>query len=233
MTGESIKMTTIMSVTVSVMEVEIVDYTPYWKAARQATELAEPAHDFLHVQRVHQNAMHILKDVVADEEIVRTAAILHELFNYPKNHPDSKHSGDRCAECANEVLVANGFPVEKLEGVLDAIRNHSFSKGVVPSAVEGKILQDADRLDAIGAIGIARCFATCADMKRPFYDTDDILCREREPNDKEFGVDHFYTKLLQIEAGLHTIAAADIARQRTIFMEQFLSKFAAEVTGLA
>ena len=100
-----------------------------------------------------------------------------------------------------------------------------------PETLEAKVLQDADRLDAIGAIGVARCFATCADMKRPFYDPDDPRCEHRAPDDKLWGVDHFYKKLLRLEAGMHTATARSLAAERTRFMREFLDRLADEIAG--
>jgi uncharacterized protein len=208
-----------------------MDYTPYIEAAKRAAS-ADPAHDFLHVQRVYENARLILQIEEADEEVVLTAILLHELFNYPKGHPESSKSGDVCAEKAEAVLREEGFPESKIPDVLDCIRNHSFSKGVTPSTIEGKIVQDADRLDAIGAIGIARCFATCSEMGRPFYEPNDPLSRKRQPDDKEYGIDHFYIKLLRIADGLHTETVRRIASGRTHFMEQFLARMEAEIQGV-
>jgi uncharacterized protein len=206
---------------------------PYREAAQTAA-LDDPAHDFHHVQRVYENGALLLeKEPSADRDVVLTAILLHELFNYPKGHPDSKLSGDVCAEKAKPLLIEHHFPIGKRELVLDCIRNHSFSKGVVPDHMEGKLVQDADRLDSIGAIGIARCFATSAEMGRPFYHPTDPLARHREPNDKEWGVDHFYNKLLKIEERLHTEAGKQVAHERTRFMEGFLMQLEAEIQGRA
>ena len=100
------------------------------------------------------------------------------------------------------VLRAQGWDEASREAVAYAIRVHPFSLGVTPVTLEAKVLQDADRLDAIGAVGVARCFATCADLKRPFYDPDDPLCARRDPDDKRWGIDHFYKKLLRLEEGV-------------------------------
>lgn len=207
-----------------------MDYTPYVKAAKTRVS-GDPAHDFLHVQRVYENGGRILQHEGAREEVVRTAILLHELFNYPKGHPDSHMSGDVCAEHAARVLEEHGFPSEDRENVLDCIRNHSFSKGIVPSTLEGKIVQDADRLDAIGAIGIARCFSSCAEMGRPFYQPEDPFSEGRTPNDKAFGIDHFYVKLLRIADGMHTETARHIALERTKFMRVYLDQLQAELAG--
>src|SRR6185503_2749683 len=103
-----------------------------------------------------------------------------ELFTLPKNHPESARAGDICAERAHELLVCEGAPASLIDAVVSAIRDHAFSKGVLPDAIETRILQDADRLDALGAIGLARMWATCADMKRPFYAADDPFCERRD-----------------------------------------------------
>lgn len=207
-----------------------MDYGPYFAAA-QAHTASDPAHDMLHVQRVFENAQRILCTERANEVVVLTAILLHELFNYPKGHPDSHQSGDVCAAHADQVLRAHAFPEEWREHVLDCIRNHSFSKGVVPSTLEGKVVQDADRLDSIGAVGIARCFATCAEMGRPFYNLTDPFCHNRQANDKEFGIDHFYLKLLKIEERLHTATARSLARERSQFMRQYLQQLEGELAG--
>jgi uncharacterized protein len=155
------------------------------------------------------------------------AALLHELFNHPKGHPESHLSGERCADEAAAVLRAESWP--EIDAISYCIRVHSFSRGIFPETLEAKILQDADRLDAIGAVGIARCFATCADMKRPFYAPEDPFCRAREPDDKEWGLDHFYRKLLKIPDGLHTATARQLAQQKVQFMQLFLDQLAREI----
>jgi uncharacterized protein len=191
---------------------------------------AEPAHDALHVRRVMATARRIAEDEGADVDVVVTAALLHELFNYPKGHPDAARSGEICAEQAAALLAEQGFDSEFVERVGYCIRVHPFSRGIVPETLEAKVLQDADRLDAIGAIGIARCFATSAAMKRPFYATDDPFCREREPDDKMWGIDHFYNKLLRVAEGLHTHTGCAMAEERVRFMRAYLAQLERELS---
>jgi uncharacterized protein len=124
---------------------------------------------------------------------------------------------------------AVGHPASLAELVAAMIRDHAFSKGVVPDTIEGRILQDADRLDAIGAIGIARCFASCAEMGSAFYDTEDPLAQRRPLDDKRFGLDHFEKKLLRLEGGMHTDAAKVLARERTQVMQVFLRAMRHEI----
>lgn len=209
--------------------VEHMTYEVYLEAARAASS-TDPAHDILHVERVVQNARAILFQEGGREEIVLPAVILHELFSYPKGHPDSKRSGDVCALRAREVLESAGFPEKDMPLVLACIRDHSFSKGVVPDSLEGRIVQDADRLDALGAIGIARTFATCAEMGTPFYQAGDPFCEHRTPDDKSYGIDHFYTKLLRLAEDMHTQTARDMARERTDFIHGFLQQWRRELS---
>ena len=190
---------------------------------------AEPAHDALHVERVMASARRIATAEGADVDVCVTAALLHELFNYPKSHPESSRSGDVCAEHAAALLGEHGWDDAFTERVAYCIRVHSFSRGIVPETLEAKVLQDADRLDAIGAIGIARLFATSADMKRPFYDPADPFCRARAPDDKQWGLDHFYRKLLRVGDGLHTETARALAAERLAFMRAYLDQLEREL----
>jgi uncharacterized protein len=189
----------------------------------------DPAHDFQHVLRVAANARSIASAECADASVVIAAALCHELFNYPKDHPDSHRSGEVCAEHARALLLEVSYPREQHDAVCDAIRVHGFSRGIVPDSLDARVLQDADRLDAIGAIGIARCFATCASMRRPFYEANDPFCERREPDDKRWGLDHFYKKLLRIPDVLHTDSARAMARDRERFMEAYLAQLRAEI----
>lgn len=202
--------------------------------ARSRARCNEPAHDFFHVERVVTNALAIARGEALSAEVAAaaaTAALLHELFTLPKNHPDSARAGDRCAAAARELLECEGAGASLIAPVHAAIRDHSFSKGVLPEATESRILQDADRLDAIGAIGLARMWATCADMKRPFYAPEDPFCSTREPDDKLWGLDHVYKKLLKIPERLHTDTARAIAEQRVTFLRAFVDQLRREIAG--
>ena len=211
--------------------------TPLWDrleaTARAKLDRAEPAHDFFHVERVITNARTIARGERmdrADEEVVTSAALLHELFNLPKSHPDSAHAGDICAEHVRALLVREEAPVALIDPVCAAIRDPAFSKGVVPDALASRVLQDADRLDALGAIGLARMWATCADMKRPFYAPEDPFCVSRTPNDKEWGLDHVYKKLLVVPERLHLATSRRLAAERVEFIRAFVDQLRREIT---
>ena len=200
--------------------------------ARRRSERTEPAHDFSHVERVVHNAVTIARAEHADEAIAGTAALLHELFNLPKSHPDSARAGDICAEHAHELLQNEGAAREIVPCICAAIRDHAFSKGVVPDALESRVLQDADRLDALGAIGLARMWATCADMKRPFYDPSDPFAERRPPDDKQWGIDHVYKKLLMIPSKLHLETSRQMAKARVRFIRGFVDQMRSELGRL-
>lgn len=199
--------------------------------ASSRARTAEPAHDFFHVARVVKNARTIALAEGASEPVCAVAALLHELFTYPKGHPHASQAGDVCARHARELLVAEDAPPAILDPVCEAIRDHAFSKGVVPAALVSKVLQDADRLDALGAIGLARMWATCADMKRPFYAPDDPFCESRAPDDKQWGLDHVFKKLLVVPERLHTGTARRLAERRVAHIRASLVELRAEIEG--
>ncbi len=197
--------------------------------ARVAARTAEPAHDFGHVRRVAASARAIAEAERADPDVVLPAALLHELFSLPKDHPDSPRSGILCAERAADALTGEGYPEETIKAVAYCIRVHPFSLGVVPETLEAKVLQDADRLDALGAVGIARCFAVGAALGRPFYHPEDPFAHSRPLDDKQWTLDHFPRKLLRLPETLHTETARAMARERTAFIEAFLAQLGREI----
>ena len=191
-----------------------------------------PAHDFEHVQRVYRNAEIISKkEEGADLDIVLAAALLHDLVVYPKGSRRTNHSADESADLAKKILSEyKYYPVEKIEKVVYAIRTHSYSKQLIPSTLEGKILQDADRLDAIGAIGIARTFSVGGSENRSLYDPKDPFCEsDRELDDTRWTLDHIKKKLLILKNSMHTKTAKEIAKQRTDFIESFLNQLRNEI----
>ena len=201
-------------------------------AAASRTASLDPAHDILHVRRVARNAEVLARAENAQSDIAVAAALLHELFSYPKDHPDSPRSGEVCALRAVDVLGAEGFTPDRIEAVAYCIRVHPFSLGVVPRTLEARVLQDADRLDALGAIGIARVFSTGSAMGRPFYDHGDPFVARRLPDDGRFTLDHFYRKLLRLPDTLHTATARAEAAHRVAYMNGYLDEFRREWEGL-
>ena len=192
-------------------------------------EKNDSAHDFEHTMRVYKNAQKIGKKENANMKLILTAVLLHDIILFPKSDMKSKMSSIKSSIAAQRILKNYGYDKDEIKTISDAIRDHSFSRGVVPSTIEGKILQDADRLDAIGAIGIARAFSTGGSGKRPFYNKSDPFCQRRKPDDINWTLDHFYRKLLLLEKRMNTSAAKKEARYRTKIMRKFLDDFKKEI----
>jgi uncharacterized protein len=198
--------------------------------ARDRTPGGDPAHDFSHVERVAALARSFAVAERGDPSIAEAAALLHELFSLPKHHPDSSRSGELCAERAIDVLRAEAWDTDRIDAVAYCIRVHGFSRGISPETLEARVVQDADRLDAIGAVGVARCFATSQAMRGALYHAADPFARfGRALDDRSFAVDHFFRKLLLIEGQLHTEAARVLAASRTRFMREFLTQLESEL----
>ncbi|MFL6511667.1 MAG: HD domain-containing protein [Nitrososphaera sp.] len=190
----------------------------------------DPAHDFQHVMRVYKNAKLIGTQEGAIMRILLPAVLLHDIVVYPKGSDNSVMSPDDSADLAEKILQRLRYSQHEINGISYCIRAHSFSKRLIPASLEGRILQDADRLDALGAIGIARTFSVGGSEKRTFYNAGDPFCRSgRKPDDKQWTLDHFHTKLLQLKDLMHTRTAKRIAQQRTRFMMLFIRQLQKEI----
>jgi uncharacterized protein len=196
---------------------------------------AEGGHDWFHIERVWKNAQNIAKGEQCDQEIVALAALLHDIA-------DSKfHSGDETVgpQVARNWLVSKGYPKEKLEHVIAIIENVSYKGGHNErnhSSIELNVVQDADRLDAMGAIGIARTFNYGGFKNRTIYDPDIApnlnMSKEEYKMSTAPTINHFYEKLLLLIELMNTATGKEIALERHRFMETFLDQFYAEWKGL-
>ena len=189
----------------------------------------DPAHDFEHVMRVYNNAQKISKKEKANQKLVLSAALLHDIVSYPKSSKRSKFSSIESAKKSKLILKKYEFTDEEIAVVSNAIADHSFSQNKIPQTLEGKILQDADRLDALGAIGIARVFATSGSLNLPFYNIDDPFCAKRNPDDNLWAIDHFFNKLLKLEFMMNTKSGKIEAKKRTKVLKAFLKELKNEV----
>ena len=189
----------------------------------------DSAHDFDHIMRVFKNAQKICKKENAHEKLVLSAVLLHDIVSYPKSDKRSKSSSIKSAEKSKKILKKFNFTKEEIQTISDTIRDHSFSRNKIPNTLEGKILQDADRLDAIGAIGIARVFAVSGSEKRPFYNVKDPFCKNRVPNDEIWALDHFYRKLFKLESLMNTKSGKIEAKKRTKVLKDFLNELKKEI----
>jgi uncharacterized protein len=190
----------------------------------------DPAHDFHHIMRVYKNAEIIGRPEGTNMDILLPAALLHDLVVYPKGSVKSSKSSDRSADLAEKILQKYRYSQDHIDKICYCIRMHSYSKNLIPVSLEGRILQDADRLDALGAIGVARTFSVGGVEKRTFYNDEDPFCKSiRDLNDKQWTLDHFQTKLLKLEESMHTETAKKIARERTRFMILFMRQLQKEI----
>lgn len=199
------------------------------KQVKSMMEKNDPAHDFQHVLRVYANAEKICKKEKANKKLVLTAALLHDIISFPKSDKRSKTSSTKSAIKAKKILQKFPYTNDEIKIVTDAIDSHSFSKNKTPKSLEGKILQDADRLDALGAIGIARTFAVGGAENRSFYNSSDPFCLSRIPDDKEWTLDHFFKKLLVLELKMNTKSGKIEAKRRTKILKKFLNDFRQEL----
>lgn len=183
----------------------------------------DPAHDFEHVLRVYSNAEKICKKENANKKLVLTAALLHDIISFPKSDKRSNTSSTKSAIMSKKILQKLSYSKDEIKIISDAIDHHSFSKNKIPITIEGKILQDADRLDALGAIGIARTFAVGGAENRSFYNSSDPFCMSRKPNDHDWTVDHFFKKLLLLESKMNTKSGKIEAKRRTKVIIKFLN----------
>ncbi len=202
------------------------------KIAKEKISDTDVSHDFEHALRVLSNAERIAKEENGDFDIIVPAALFHDLVLYPKNHPDKHKSQEESAKAAERILNTFGnFPKEKIEKVKTCILECSFSKGIIPRLLESKILQDADGLEATGAISIMRTYSSTGQIRRPFYNSEDPFCENREPNASHFALDLFYERLLKVTDRMHTKTARKIAKRRTDFLKEFMKEFKLELKG--
>lgn len=189
----------------------------------------DPAHDLAHVERVVKMAKKLSLFEKANLEIVIPAAWLHDLINLPKDHPDRKKASTFAADEALLFLDSIHYPKTYFSEIHHAISAHSFSAGISPETVEAKIVQDADRLDALGAIGLARLFSITTQLNRPFYDCVDPFAKSRELDDKLFGIDHIYIKLKKISETMNTKSAKLEGQRRFNYIEDYLKELGKEI----
>lgn len=191
----------------------------------------DPAHDVLHVKRVVNVAKKIAEIEKASLEVVIPAAWLHDYVNIPKDDPRRKIASKLSAEEAINYLKEIQYPATFYPGIYHAIEAHSYSAELNPETLEAKIVQDADRLDSLGAIGIARCFVVAGKMNRRIYNSEDPLCLVGPPDDARFTIDHFRRKILKLAEGMNTGFAKKEGLKRHEIISNFLNQLLGEVDG--
>ncbi len=188
----------------------------------------EATHDFNHTERVVKLAIRIANDTAdGDAQLVEIAAWLHDIGRSVRD--DKRSHALISAEMAISILADFNFSQEEKDEIIEAIKSHSFSAGSIPIRLTGMILQDADRLDAIGSIGIARTFALSEG--RTLYHSRDPFAENRDPDDDNYILDHFYAKLLKLPDQMHTEMAKRMAGERIMVMHAFLDALRTELTA--
>ncbi|EGR2844909.1 HD domain-containing protein [Vibrio parahaemolyticus] len=206
-------------------------FEPLFLEFMQQEMQVDAAHDIEHVKRVVKTAKQLCDEENADIAIVLPAAYLHDCFTYPKDHPNRKQSSAIAAKKAIAYLESIQYPQQYHDAIAHAIEAHSFSANIRPNTLEAQIVQDADRLDALGAIGVTRCIQVSTHFNAQLYNDNDMFAKERELNDKQFTVDHFQTKLFKIVDTMNTESAKLEANKRKAFMQTYLKQLYDEVTA--
>ena len=193
--------------------------------------VSDAAHDLEHIRRVVTNARRLGTAEGADWEVVMPAAWLHDCVVVPKSSPMRNQASALAASQAVTWLTENSWPFGKLDEIAHAIEAHSFSAGITPRSLEAQVLQDADRLDALGAVGLARTLMLGTEMKREFYAVSDPFCESRLADDSTYTLDHLYCKLLTLQGTMQTASGKSEARQRTDFLTNFLDQLRNELNA--
>jgi len=191
------------------------------------------AHDLAHLQRVWSNVCAIRAEEGGDGEILAAATLLHDCVAVAKDSPQRAEASRLAAERGSELLRGIGWPDDRIGIAAHAIEAHSFSAGIPPRSLEACILQDADRLDAIGAVGIARCFYIAGRMGSALYDPADPAAQTRAYDDRRFAIDHFHTKLFGLASGFRTRCGTRLAAERHVRLQRFLGDFMSEIGATA
>ncbi len=205
------------------------EWEPKFERFLAGLPATDPGHGLLHLRRVAATAMRLAAAEGAREEIVLPAAWLHDCVHVAKDSVDRSRASCLAADCAIEFLSGAGYPQDWLPGIRHAIEAHSYSAEIAPRTLEARVVQDADRLDALGAIGIARWLAVGVALGRPLYQESDPFCTARAPDDCAASLDHFHTKLLKLAATMQTEAGRLEAERRSRFMRAFLDQLRSEI----
>ena len=204
------------------------------KYVKKELKNAEGGHDWFHIQRVHKNSLNILQYENADKLIVELGALLHDIADSKFHNGDEEIGPKKARKFLESIKVENSI----IEHVENIIKNISFAGGNHKrqfNSIEMDIVQDADKLDAIGAIGIARTFNYGGFKNRLLYDPEIgpnlNMTKEEYKNSKSHTINHFYEKLLLLKDRMNTKTGKEIAEKRHKFMKLFLEQFYAEWEG--
>jgi uncharacterized protein len=192
-------------------------------------EKVDGSHDEAHLHRVWSNVCAIRDKEGGDHEVLLAATLLHDCVSVEKDSKFRSSASRLAAAKATELLSEMGWDEERIAAVAHAVEAHSYSAAITPTTLEAKILQDADRLDALGMIGVARLFYIAGRMGSRLYDVSDPHAANRPLDDKRFAVDHFKTKIFGLSEGFQTSAGAEMAQMRHARAVRFVDEMMEEV----
>jgi uncharacterized protein len=191
----------------------------------------DAAHDLGHMLRVARLALRLARAEGADPETCVAGALLHDLVYRPKNHPESPQTAQMAADLVPRWCRETPGLESRAEAVASAIESHSWSGGGTPAHLEAAVVQDADRLEALGAIGIARVFATGASFGAGLWHGEDPWSEHRGLDDKAWSLDHFQTKLLKVANHMNTPSGRRLAEGRQRTLVAYLADLRSELAG--
>ncbi len=194
-----------------------------------AFDVRDGAHDEAHLLRVWRNVEKIVDGEGGDIEILLAATLLHDCVWIDKASPERRFASRLAAQKAREVLSSVHWEDDRIELVAHAIEAHSYSAAIEPVSLEAKILQDADRLDAMGFIGVARCLYLAGMRKVSIYHATDPAAERRPLDDNAYALDHFQTKLLGLGDNLRTETGRRMATERSDNLKTYYFGLLAEV----
>jgi uncharacterized protein len=208
------------------LETKIVNFLK-----KEMLENQDAAHDLGHLVRVAEKSKHLHKYEGGNLDVIIIASYFHDIVSLPKNSLIRQFSSTFAAQKTIKILKEHFKEISTdLYGhISDAIRSHSYSSGIKPTTIEAKIIQDADRLDALGAIGLARVFYIAGKLGQRIYSEDDPFAIERSLNDKEYALDHFYTKLLKLPDTINTHEGRNMAKKRVDYLSEYIEKLKEEI----
>ena len=189
----------------------------------------DPSHDWSHVLRVSKLCEKFGEELGADLRLLIPAAFLHDIVNIPKNSDKRHMASELAAIKSKELLDGEGFSGEEVQKICQIVLEHSYSANISPSSLESSILQDADKLDGMGAIGVMRWATVGARMKACYYNIEDPYAKDRELDDKSYSLDHFETKLLKLFDRLNTEPGKREGKKRLDFYHIFLERLKKEI----
>ena len=189
----------------------------------------DAAHDLGHILRVARLAHRLALEERADPVTCVAAALLHDLVYRPKNHPESPQTAQMAAELVPQWCRETPGLETHADAIAASVASHSWSGGGMPGSLEAAVVQDADRLEALGAIGVARVFATGASFGAGLWHPGDPWAEGRELDDKAWSLDHFEKKLLKLAADMKTAAGRRLAEDRQRAMLAYLDALRAEL----